>query len=203
MNIFVKTFVVCLITALSFLFYKYFGEDSHSKELEQVNNSVYTIHKDKYQSTDTQNQTTEENNLNKEAQQEDKEIKRLHTCYFYNTQGKLTPIVREVNGSDPIKSAILILLKGPLISESKRGIYSEIPNNVDLINVDVSDKKVIVNLTSNFGNGGGFDSVEHRIKQLSATVKNAAPGKAVYLYINGKEVEYLGGDGVYIKQPLD
>ena len=23
------------------------------------------------------------------------------------------------------------------------------------------------------------------------------------LFINGKEVEYLGGDGVYIKQPLD
>ena len=33
-------------------------------------------------------------------------------------------------------------------------------------------------------------------------VENASIYTA-YLYINGKEVEYLGGDGVYIKQPLD
>ena len=127
----------------------------------------------------------------------------LYTCYFYNNQGKLTPVTREVKGSNAVDSAILLLLKGPLISESKTGIYSEIPSNVDLINTTIDDKKVIVNLTSNFGNGGGFDSIEHRIKQLSATVKTAAPNKAIYLYIDGKEVEYLGGDGVYVKQPLD
>lgn len=201
MNVFIKTFTICLIVALSFLFYKNFGTDSHSRELESTNNGIYSIQKDNYQNKDAEKQAEEK--LNQNQSQEKTETKKLHTCYFYNNQGKLTPIVREVNGSDPVKSAILILLKGPLIPETQRGIYSEIPSNVDLIDVKTDDKSVIVNLTSNFGNGGGFDSVEHRIKQLSSTVKSAAPGKAVYLHINGKEVEYLGGDGVYIKQPLD
>ncbi len=201
MNVFVKTFIICLIVTLSFLFYKFFGTESHSSEIDTINNNMYTFQKDKQE---INNQEQIEENTDNNSENTVKEVaKNLHTCYFYNTQGKLIPITREVKGSNAVDSAILLLLKGPLISESQKGIYSEIPSNVDLINTTIDDKKVIVNLTTNFGNGGGFDSIEHRIKQLSSTVKTAAPNKAVYLYIDGKEVEYLGGDGVYIKQPLE
>ena len=96
-----------------------------------------------------------------------------------------------------------MLLKGPLIAETKQGIYSEIPANVDLIDIKKTDDKIIVNLTSNFGNGGGSKSIENRIAQLSKTIKIHEPNKKIYLHINGKEVEYLGGEGVYVKQPLD
>ena len=201
MNVFVKTFIICLIVTLSFLFYKFFGTESHSSEINKINNNMYTFQKDKQE---INNQEQIEENTDNNSENTVKEVaKNLHTCYFYNAQGKLIPITREVKGSNAVDSAILLLLKGPLISESQKGIYSEIPSNVDLINTTIDDKKVIVNLTTNFGNGGGFDSIEHRIKQLSSTVKTAAPNKAVYLYIDGKEVEYLGGDGVYIKQPLE
>ena len=47
------------------------------------------------------------------------------------------------------------------------------------------------------------NSIENRVKQISKTVKIHEPSKNIFLYIDGKEVEYLGGDGVYIKQPLD
>ena len=90
-----------------------------------------------------------------------------------------------------------------MISESKKGIYSEIPPNVDLISVKNNDNSIIINLSSNFGNGGGSQSVENRVKQLNKTVKKYHPSKDVYLYIDGKEVEYLGGEGIYIKQPLE
>ena len=201
MNVFVKTFVICLIVTLSFLFYKFFGNESHSYEINKINNNMYSIQKNNLVNNNEVH-SSENTEINKENTTKE-EAKNFHTCYFYNNQGKLTPVTREVKGSNAVDSAILLLLKGPLISESKTGIYSEIPSNVDLINTTIDDKKVIVNLTSNFGNGGGFDSIEHRIKQLSATVKTAAPNKAIYLYIDGKEVEYLGGDGVYVKQPLD
>ena len=90
-----------------------------------------------------------------------------------------------------------------MIPETKKGIYSEIPANVDLISVKNFDNKIIVNLSSNFGNGGGSESVENRVKQLSKTIKSYSRNKQIYLYINNKEVEYLGGEGVYIKQPLE
>ncbi len=197
MNTFFKTFLICLIIALGFLFYKYFGKDGYSKNIDDVNNTMYTIQKDEKTNFEENKPKTEQKSAKKEV------AKELHTCYFYNNQGKLTPIVREVKGSNSLESAILLLLKGPLITESKQGIYSEIPPNVDLINLQTDNEKVIINLTSNFGNGGGFNSIENRVKQLSATAKNAAPNKAIYLYIDGSEVEYLGGDGVYIKQPLE
>ena len=44
---------------------------------------------------------------------------------------------------------------------------------------------------------------EGYVKQIARTVKTFSPNASVYLHIDGKEVEYLGGDGVYIKQPLD
>ena len=96
-----------------------------------------------------------------------------------------------------------MLLKGPTIKESQQGIYSEIPKNVNLISVKQNADSVIINLTSAFGQGGGSQSVENRVKQLSKTVKGRVSNKKVYLYINNKEVEYLGGEGVYIKQPLE
>ncbi len=197
MNTFFKTFVICLVITLGFLFYKFFGKDGYSKNIDNVNSSMYTIQKEERSDFVEKQQKDAQKPVKKEDE------KKLHTCYFYNNQGKLTPIVREVKGSNSLESAILLLLKGPLVSESKKGIYSEIPPNVDLINITSDNQKAIINLTSNFGNGGGFSSVENRVKQLSATAKNAAPNKAIYLYIDGKEVEYLGGDGVYIKQPLE
>ena len=115
----------------------------------------------------------------------------------------MTLVKREFQNPVGLSKALNILLRGPVISESKNGYYSEIPPNVDLISVQNQNNKVIVNLSSNFGNGGGSQSIENRVKQLSKTVKLYAPNKSVYLYIDGTQVEYLGGDGVYIKQPLD
>ena len=197
MNTFLKTFVICLIVALGFLFYKFFGKDGYSKDISNINSTMYQIQKDEKLNIEEKQPKTEPKIAKKDNHKE------LHTCYFYNNQGKLTPIVREVKGSNSLESAILLLLKGPLISESKSGIYTEIPPNVDLINLQVDSDKVIINLTSSFGNGGGFNSIENRIKQLSATAKKVEPNKAIYLYIDGSEVEYLGGDGVYVKQPLE
>lgn len=129
--------------------------------------------------------------------------KYTYICYFYAANGTLTPAIRELKEPVTVKNAVNLLLKGPTIAEAKAGIHSEIPMGVDLISVKNTDKAIIVNLTSNFGNGGGSESIDNRLKQLSKTVKRIAPKKQVYLYINGSEVEYLGGEGVYVKQPLD
>ena len=110
---------------------------------------------------------------------------------------------RRIYKKPTIENTIAFLLKGPTIPEAKRGIYSEIPANVDLISVKKDSKSITVNLTSNFGNGGGTQSVSNRVKQIARTVKTFSPNTSVYLHIDGKEVEYLGGDGVYIKQPIE
>lgn len=193
---FLKTFSVCLIFALGFLFYQFYSKESHSNDVSKVND-MFSIEKE-----DNEFLLPETPAVKSNTEQSDIPMP-MHTCFFYSVNGELTPVTREVQSDDPLKTAILLLLKGPLISETRKGIYSEIPPNVDLINVTVDYEKVIVDLTSNFGNGGGFSSIENRVKQLLATVKNVVKNKDIYLFINGKQVEYLGGDGVYIKQPLE
>lgn len=204
MDTFLKTFFICLVVVLSFLFYKFFGTDGYTKSLPVKNSEMYSVQKE---SNNQPISTQEVLEASKKTQVQVNKIKNetekeFHTCYFYNSKGKLTPIIRETKGTNKLETSILILLKGPLVSESKQGIYSEIPPNTDLIDIRTTKKEVIINLTSNFANGGGSQSIENRLKQLSATVKAVEPNKAIYLYINGKEVEYLGGDGVYVKQPL-
>ena len=203
MGTFFKTFFICLILTFGFLGYKYFSTESYNSDLFVSKESpVFGIHEDFNESRPQEKL----DDTSKVERQKDvkKQENYTHTCYFYTADGKLTPIKRELASRPSLESTILLLLKGPTIPEVKKGIYSEIPANVDLISVNsIKDNGLAVDLSSNFGNGGGTQSIENRVKQLSKTIKSFAPNKSVYLYINGKEVEYLGGDGVFIKQPLE
>lgn len=205
MNTFFKTFFVCFIVALSFFVYKFLKSESYNPDLNISNdNPVYSsIEKFKIENNDN-----DENKLPIEKEFDANKLpetdnKYTYTCYFYSKDGKLTPSTRVYSVKQSLENNIDMLLKGPTINESRNGIYSEIPKNVDLISVKQNQDKIIVNLTSSFGMGGGSQSIESRIAQLSKTIKKREPNKKIYLYIDNKEVEYLGGEGVYVKQPLD
>ena len=102
-----------------------------------------------------------------------------------------------------LAAAIRSLLKGPDSSERKAGIYTEIPNGTKLLSVMESEDKIIINLNDDFQYGGGTESINNRLKQLVKTVVGIVPDKNLYLYIEGKEVDVLGGDGVMITQPIN
>ena len=210
MNTFFKTFVICLIAALGFLFYQYVSSDSYSGLKVSSNNPVFGLHENDNNKTQNVNVPEENAHTNEvkstKSNEEKNNEQKTHyysKVYFYANNGKLTLAKREFQSPVTLNKALNILLRGPIISESKNGMYSEIPSNVDLISVKKENNKVIVDLSSNFGDGGGTQSIENRVRQLAKTVKLYEPNKNVYLYIEGKQVEYLGGDGVYIKQPLE
>lgn len=107
----------------------------------------------------------------------------------------------EVDGSK-IKFAIKSLVAGPVTTERNRGVYSEIPSGTEVIYVQDLPDKVIVNLNSRFETGGGADSLYKRVYQLIKTAKNNTT-KPVYLYIEGRKVDVLGGEGLMLTQPLN
>ncbi|MBQ7450111.1 GerMN domain-containing protein [bacterium] len=102
-----------------------------------------------------------------------------------------------------LKNAINSLLKGPNAEERKAGIYTEIPDGTKLLSVINSDDKIIINFNSEFQYGGGTESINNRLKQLVKTVVAILPDKNIYLYIEGKQVDVMGGDGIMITQPLN
>ena len=107
---------------------------------------------------------------------------------------------KDIDGSK-IKFAVQALINGPKEKEKANGVYSEIPSTTRIISINETSDKVIINLNSSFEMGGGTESLYKRLFQLIKTAKRNTT-KPVYLYINGTKVEYIGGEGIMITQPL-
>lgn len=103
-------------------------------------------------------------------------------------------------GSD-VKFAVEQLLNGATKYERNKGVCSEIPGSTKLLSFKETPTKVIVNLSDDFGFGGGGDSLYKRVYQLIKTV-NHNTRKPVYLYLNGRQADVIGGEGLMLKQPL-
>lgn len=101
-----------------------------------------------------------------------------------------------------LRFSIENLLKGPNQEEKAKGIYSEIPQGTKLISLEETPNKIVINLSGDFEQGGGTDGLYKRLYQLIKTAnKNTALD--VYLYINGKQANVVGGEGIMLNQPLN
>ncbi|MDR1168739.1 MAG: GerMN domain-containing protein [Heliobacteriaceae bacterium] len=100
-----------------------------------------------------------------------------------------------------VKFAMNSLVNGPKPAEKSKGVYSEIPPATRVIAVTEQPDKVIINLNSSFETGGGTDSIYKRIYQIIKTAKRNT-SKPVYLYIEGKKADVIGGEGIMLNQPL-
>lgn len=98
--------------------------------------------------------------------------------------------------------AINLLLKGPSAKESAQGIYSEIPKGTKLRSISKVNGKLYIDLNDDFEQGGGTDGLYKRLYQLIKTV-NQNTNENVYLKIEGREVDVIGGEGIMLQQPLN
>ncbi len=122
-----------------------------------------------------------------------------------NKDFKLIPTKRKLpRNSSEVKLLIAIqeLLKGPSDKEKKAGLYTEIPSSTRILGITETDKKLIINLSKDFESGGGSTSMLLRLKQFINTALDAEKEKPVYLELEGKKVDFIGGEGIAIPQPI-
>jgi spore germination protein GerM len=105
-------------------------------------------------------------------------------------------------GETKLKYSIENLLKGPTALEQAKGVYSEIPQGTRLLSLEETPNKIIINLSGDFEQGGGTDGLYKRLYQLIKTA-NKNTVLDVYLYINGKQADVIGGEGIMLNQPLN
>lgn len=136
------------------------------------------------------------------------ETQKQETVYVYflktdkNKVQYLTPVQRKLpEGVSRVKFCVTQLLNGPSNYEDDKGVYTAVPDGVRLISVNESANSVTVDLSADFGSGGGSDSIYSRMRQLIKTVL-ANTDKDFYLKINGKRTDVIGGEGITFTQPL-
>ena len=124
--------------------------------------------------------------------------------FILDKSGNLRSVNRACDASverSCFKFAIQELLTAPSSWEKSKGFTSEIPYGTKLLSVRESSAGILIDLSSDFETGGGAESTYMRIKQLIKTA-NINASVPVYLYINGKQADVIGGEGVMIKQPM-
>lgn len=135
---------------------------------------------------------------------EDKIQKKNVKIYILDKSGKLRSVYRECNPASGscFEFAIKQLLASPTKWEKSHGFTSEIPSGTKLLSVRESSNSIMIDLSSDFETGGGAESTYMRVRQLIKTA-NSNTSTPVYLYINGKQANVIGGEGVMLKQPLN
>ncbi len=190
MGIFVRTLIITLVFCLGYFTWVYFSKEAFSPELQITGDAKNIVVQDKAPEESSENQT--ENKL--------KDMK----VAFLSGEDSIEYVSRKAKNKT-LYSALGLLLKGPTDEEKAHGIFTEIPSDTRLISVkkDEAENAIIINLTKEFGEGGGTQSIQARLNQIVKTVSIYAGPLPVYLYLDGKKAQYLGGEGIYIEQPIN
>ncbi|MCD8024223.1 MAG: GerMN domain-containing protein [Candidatus Gastranaerophilales bacterium] len=180
MGTFIKTFILTLIICFGYLIYVFIGKESYSPTLtlneETINQTVAT-------------------------KQHEKLPSKVKICMI-DSNNKPIIVKREAN-ENSLEYALKELMKGSTRTERLQGAYTEIPVGTKLLSFKDDGAKIAINLSKEFEGGGGAQSVQARLLQLVRTVNLYKENLPVYLYVEGKKVEYLGGEGIYVEQPLN
>jgi spore germination protein GerM len=79
---------------------------------------------------------------------------------------------------------------------------STIPAGTKLLSSNLKQDGLHIDLSKEFTQGGGSTSMQGRVAQIIYTATNQNPNIAVWISVEGKQLDVLGGEGVEIKQPL-
>ena len=202
----ISKIAILILIIMSFFFMK----EKFGGHLDKINFKIPEFKKIEFKKDKVNKQEKiirEVEDTNQETTEQKKEEKEYVWVYFLALDSEDNGIYKKVKrelppSEDKLEFAIKELLKGPNLIEKATGAYSEIPQNTKLLKITESGNKIIIDFSSDFEVGGGTDSIYSRMMQLVKTSINNTDNKKIYLYLNGKQVNFLGGEGIMITQPL-
>ena len=105
--------------------------------------------------------------------------------------------------SAPLTETLKELLKGPIPAEKQRGISSLIPSGTEIKSVSIRDGIAFINLNESFQfNPYGAEGYRTQVLQIVYTATEFPGIQGVQFLLEGRKVDYLSPEGVYIGKPL-
>lgn len=97
-----------------------------------------------------------------------------------------------------LESAFGSLLEGP----ANPAFSTTIPKGTELRKISLESDGVHVDLSEEFTTGGGSASMMGRVGQVVYTASSLDPTAKVWINVEGKPLDVLGGEGLELNQPL-
>lgn len=121
--------------------------------------------------------------------------------YLMRDDEKVHPLRRQVEGSGVASGALKALLEGPTAAEKTAGASSSIPAGTRLLGVSLNGGVATVDLSREFGSGGGSLSIMSRVAQVVFTATQFSTIESVIFEIEGEPLDSLGGEGLLLQGP--
>lgn len=114
---------------------------------------------------------------------------------------ELVPNPITVAGGQPnavLGAAFSSLLAGP----TDGSLGSTIPEGTKLRGLTIEEDGIHVDLSEEFTTSGGSASMTGRVAQVLYTATSLQPNAKVWIDVEGKQLDVLGGEGLELEQPL-
>src|SRR5919202_1888668 len=119
-----------------------------------------------------------------------------------NNKVEVVPSAIAVKNADKPGEVLEDAFKSLLAGPTDPAFATTIPKGTKLRKLTFKPDGVHVDLSQEFTDGGGSTSMTGRVAQVIYTASSLDPAAKVWISVEGKPLEVLGGEGLMLDQPI-
>ena len=132
------------------------------------------------------------------------EEKQVEICWLNPTGDKVELVTTTVTVEKSVQTdqILKIALENLLSGTTAEAYTTTIPTGTKLLGLNVDPEGIHLNLSQQFVAGGGSTSMTGRLAQVLYTATSLDPESKVWINVEGKPLDNLGGEGLILNLPI-